>query len=440
MNRSLFSPTVRGRAGGFWCILLIVMALGLVLAGRSLAHPILQNPIWIEVGPEVMKVKIYVSMRELNVVQGLPIAMDGSVDMTEAKDTAPRHKGYLLDHLNFRADGNPLSGKVMQIEPPTEVGKGIEGPDRAHFVYRLEYPLERPPGRVTFSHTMVVEFPSAPGVPWDLSYTYRFGPPGVPPVEYGAVPRDSEVGYNTGYAPLPGSVAQPAPVVSQTVPLLRLAVLGAAFGLGVAGRGVLGRLLLVLTVCFWAGWGAGSGFGIKMPLFLSSALGGIGILLVAVDNIHRPLERMGLRRWLLAIFFPAAAGLAAGLILKEGVAPALRGWLGLAGGFLIGAVPALLAAGKVAHSPGPDSAPGAPGFQSSEKIGEKSDDLTESASGGREVTSAAPSTDAAGGVSGKSKHPWLQALSLILCVAGLALLFDSLGLRPWEYWLQRLRG
>lgn len=436
MNRSLPPRIRRAPLGGFWCMLLILTA----LTGRGLAHPILQNPIWIEVGPSLMKVKIYVSMRELGVVQGLPIAMDGSVDIAEATDTAPRHTGYLLDHLNFKADGNPLSGKVMQIEPPSQVGKGVEGPDRAHFVYRIEYPLDRPPARVTFSHTMVVEFPSAPGVPWDLSYTYRFGPLGMAPVEYGAIPRNSEVAYHTGFAPPPGSAPVAAPVVPQTVPLLRLAVLGAAFGLGVAGRRVFGGLLLALTLSFLAAWAAGRGVGLKMPLFLSSALGGIGILLVAVDNIHRPLEPMGLRRWLLAIFFPAAAGWAAASVAGEGADSALRGWLALAGGVLIGAVPALWCAGKSGAAAACEKPAPVPETSGSGEFHEKSVPSRPGVSVPPEAAPDPAAAEAPRGTLGTRKHPWLQALSLILCLAGLALLFDSLGLRPWEYWLQRVRG
>ena len=88
----------------------LVLGCWLLLLGLAEAHPILQNPLWITVKPDLMQLKLYVSLRELNVVQGLPIALDGAVDLELAKETAPRHDEYVLDHLNFRADGVPLQG------------------------------------------------------------------------------------------------------------------------------------------------------------------------------------------------------------------------------------------------------------------------------------------------------------------------------------------
>ena len=208
----------------------LLLGCWLLFAGQGMAHPILQNPMWIEVGPDLIKVKLYVSLRELSVVQGLPIAADGAVDGDLAAETAPRHSAYVLDHLSFRADGQPLTGKVSQIAPPKLIGKGVEGPDRAHFIYRLEYSLAQPPAQVSLSHTMVQEFPSAPGVPWDLSYTYRFGPPDATPLEFGSITRGAEVSYKTGFAQPAGTVPAAEQPVSTLPQLIRIALFGAAFG------------------------------------------------------------------------------------------------------------------------------------------------------------------------------------------------------------------
>ncbi|MDB6072195.1 MAG: hypothetical protein JWL81_3366, partial [Verrucomicrobiales bacterium] len=119
---------------------------------------------------------------------------------------------------------------------------------------------------------------------------------------------------------------------------------------------------------------------------------------------------------------------------------ALRGGLALAGGFLIGAVPALWSAGKSPPRGTLKTDPEAAGLEVFEKIGEKIDPMFQGTPVPVEGASGALPSQAADGMPGTRKHPWLQALSLILCLAGMALLFDSLGLRPWEYWLQRLRG
>ena len=367
-----------------------------LLTGVGIAHPILQNPMWVEVAPEKLNVKLYVSLRELNVVQGLPITAEGEVETALAIETAPRHSAYVLDHLVFRADGVPLLGKVVGIDPPQTVGKGTEGPDRAHFVYRLEYPLARPPAQISLSHTMVREFPSAPGVPWDLSYTYRFGPPGATPVEFGSITRDVLVTYNTGFAQPPGTVAATAAVAPLWLLWIRLGLLGAALGLGVGNRSTLGRLLGVITLTWLVGLGVASVFSLKMPSFLAAALGGIGVLLISVDNIHRPLAPFQNRRWLLASFFPAAAGLVAWNLtlasLPLNYMPLVQSSALLLGGCLLGAAIGILGASRSVRG---------------EEAG---------------------------------KYPTIQLASLLICAGGLVVLLEGLGLRPWAYWIARLGG
>lgn len=358
-----------------------------------MAHPILQNPIWVEVAPDRMKVKLYVSIRELNVVQGLPIGAEGEVELGLAEDSAPRHVSYVLDHLDFRADGSPLSGRLDKIEPPKQVGKGVEAPDRAHFIYYLEYLLPAPPARITFSHTMVKEFPSAPGVPWDLSYAYRFGPVDATPTQFGAVPRDTTVFYDTAFPQTPGSAAAAGPRALPWRPfVIRFALLGAALGLGVAGGRLLGMGLAVTLAATAAGMGLAAGTGWPMPAFLAAGLAGIGILLAAVDNIHRPLAPPGLRRWLLMIGFPLAAGWSAwSLAGSMGFTSFRLGGLGVAGlmgGMVAGAAVARISAGR----------------------------------------------------QGPGRQPLIQLASLLVCGGGLVLLFEGLGLRPWAYWLDRLGG
>jgi len=389
------SPALpRPLMAAFW-----FMALALGLAGPASAHPILQNPIWIEVAPDRLEVKLYVSMRELNVVQGLPIAADGSVDMAEAEEAAPRHTPYLLDHLFFKADGQLLQGQVEEVTPPKHVGKGVEGPDRAHFIYQIKYPMPLPPARITFSQIMVKEFPSAPGVPWDLSYAYRFGPVGVAPVQFGALPRDTEVFYETPFPRTAGTEAKPAAATTPSSPrgpLTGLALLGLALGLGLASRTLMARTLGVVLTAFLAGWGIGYGVGLPMPSFLAAALAGIGILLVSVDNIHREAATQLTRRWLMAGIFPAAAGWAAWSATSAAPAFAPR----LAGLSLLALLGATVVCSVLAMP-----------------------------------RCAAPAQEGSTG-----KNGLVQAISLGVCLGGLVILCDGLGIRPWTYWLARLGG
>jgi hypothetical protein len=179
--------------------LFIIMIL-LGIPGLLRAHPILQNPMWIEFTEAGLDVRVDMSVRELIVVQGLPQDTDGSVDYDLALDLAPKHMPYLLGHLSFKAAGQELKGSVEKIDPPKVIGKGLEGPDRAHFNVHVRYPFAGKPETVAVSHRMCEEFPSAPGVPWDFSYAYRFGPKGSVP-QLGALYRGKEVVFTTGFGP-----------------------------------------------------------------------------------------------------------------------------------------------------------------------------------------------------------------------------------------------
>ena len=180
------------------------------------AHPILQNPVWIESSPDHLTVKLDVSVREIIVVQGLAQASDGSVDMTEATGSAEKHRGYLLDHFHCKADDRLLTGTVVQIKPPKEIISAPDGPDNAHFRYTINYPLSGPPAVLTFSQNMCVEFPSAPGVPWDLSYAYRYGREGETPVKFGAMLRDREISFSSGFARADAKAGPQSDLASET--------------------------------------------------------------------------------------------------------------------------------------------------------------------------------------------------------------------------------
>src|SRR5262245_58858193 len=89
----------------------------LTIAGAG-AHPVLVNQAWIESSPDHITVRLRVSVRELIVVQGLPVTADGRVDRIQAEDIAPKHSGYVLDHWHVKADGEPVKGTVTNLSPP----------------------------------------------------------------------------------------------------------------------------------------------------------------------------------------------------------------------------------------------------------------------------------------------------------------------------------
>jgi len=301
---------------------LLLALLLLTLAGAR-GHPILQNAVWIAASPDRVTVTLHVSARELIVVQGLPVSGDGRVDPLEAEDYAPRHSGYVLDHFLLKADGKLLSGAVQGIKPPALFHEGLEGPDRSHFVWTIEYPLATPPRVLSVAQTMCVEFPSSPGVPWDLSYAYRYGPHGETPWKFGVLVRDRELSFHTGFVsggPEAGSIVRtprPATLLGLWIVFLAACVLGSPPAL--PRRAPL--VLAVLT--FAAGLAAGRHLP-AIPLWALQLLGGACAMLTAVDNIHRRPDAPSRHRRVLlgagCLCFGAAFS------AQERLAPELERW------------------------------------------------------------------------------------------------------------------
>lgn len=281
---------------------LLLPALFLLLVLKVAAHPILQNPVWIEAAPEKVTLKLDVSVRELIVVQKLETAEDGSVEVELAAEYAERHRGYLLDHFTVKADGKVLTGTIIDIRPPKRILTGLEGVDRSHFRYTIDYPLSAPPAVLSFVQTMCKEFPSAPGVPWDLSYAYRYGPPGQTPLKFGALVRDQELSFNTGFPavkPADGTPSLAAPSLATRAMPVEWAVLWLLFAAALGLNTGLRTIHIQTAAVLWLGAYLGAEF-LALPSWLLIIGAGAATILAAVDNIYTwagdtpPLRRRAL--------------------------------------------------------------------------------------------------------------------------------------------------
>ena len=269
------------------------------------AHPILQNPVWIESNADGLTLTLDVSVRELIVVQGLPQAAEGQVDLEEAIERARRHTGYVLDHFQVKADGGLLQGSVNKIVPPKVIGTGLEGPDNAHFRYTVDYHFNSPPAVLTFSQNMCVEFPSAPGIPWDLSYAYRYGPQGETPRKFGQIRYGQELSFTTGFI----QIREPMPgvLLGLWVVFIVVSMLGGSM---LAGS----PYPYTVAVILWAaGMVAGKYLPAGPPLWLAALLCGAVTILTSADNTHRGASGPGRRRFVLfwggCLWFGLASGL-----------------------------------------------------------------------------------------------------------------------------------
>lgn len=139
--------------------LIVLLATGICAS----AHPVLQNSMWVVFAPERVRVAVNVTLREIMVAQ--------QTDEAALDAASQKHGAYVLEHLALRAGTNELKGRVANVTPPILFGD----PEQTFYQYELDYPLPSgaPPENVSFTHTMLREWPYSPGHAWDISYLVR---------------------------------------------------------------------------------------------------------------------------------------------------------------------------------------------------------------------------------------------------------------------------
>ena len=145
-----------------------LLALALFATRTAGAHPVAQGALEIEIFPGRIELRATVSREEVLVAA----AFAGQEGITHSE--AVRHHGaYLLAHLQIRADGRALEGRVLKVLDQT-----------VRPAYTLEYPLTGDaPARLELRQDVLREFEFAPGNPWEASYLVRISQQGQAPAE-----------------------------------------------------------------------------------------------------------------------------------------------------------------------------------------------------------------------------------------------------------------
>ena len=146
-----------------------------LLALRSAqAHPVAQGRLEIEILPDKIRARAFVSTEEV-VVQNT-LASNGEKDAVAPEELYRRHGLYLLQHLRFTGDNRALVGRV--VAPSVPDGRGLQHP-----VYDFEFALSGKPSRVQVKEDVLNEFTYAPGNRWEATYVTRVAQQGRPTVE-----------------------------------------------------------------------------------------------------------------------------------------------------------------------------------------------------------------------------------------------------------------
>ena len=134
------------------------------------AHPLLQDAMWIQFEPSLMRVAVNASLKEICVAQNLPAGLITNLEPAMLNRALEQQSDYVLRHLKFSVGTNVLAGTVIKLTRPPVVAE----PEQTFFQFELAYPITgAPPGEVNIENEMLKEYPHAAGAAWDVSYVVR---------------------------------------------------------------------------------------------------------------------------------------------------------------------------------------------------------------------------------------------------------------------------
>jgi hypothetical protein len=304
--------------------------LWLILALTAVAHPLLQNAMWIVFAPDRARVAVNVSLREIVVAQELK-AEPNAIASDDLDAAARKHGKYLLSHLSLRDNSHDLSGKITKITPPVLFAAD---PEQTFYQYELEYPYRTtaPPSSIRIAHTMLKEWPYGLGQAWDVTYAVRLKRSDDPTVKTGLLRGGASEEFATGFAAAPGAEAAAAHAhESSFISYLQHGIMHILTGWD---HLLFVSALVLATVTFWEMFKVIAAFtlahtitlatsvltGFRLPdWFIEPVIAG-SIIVVAGQNLLAPKRVHGWLRLAVAFGF--------GLIHGLGFAGGLRDALG----------------------------------------------------------------------------------------------------------------
>jgi hypothetical protein len=167
------------------------LVLLLLAAPQLRAHPISLISIEALVHRDKVEVKLSVMPEDFLLVYGLSANEQSRVALQDITNSAEKHQSFVLNGLVIRdADGNRLRGKVLELEIPELPAEGLPMADlmATTIVYRLEYPLAKPPTHLSFQQHFGGDSVVIPAIV-DLVVTRE----GLPPEPALRIPGDENV-------------------------------------------------------------------------------------------------------------------------------------------------------------------------------------------------------------------------------------------------------
>lgn len=276
---------------------------------------------WIKIEPERVRVSLTSSLQEISVVQNESI--DSITSNPERLHQSVQFQSdYLLHHLHLKSGDRLLFGKSSFISESPE-GNSL---DDSYFQFEFEFPVsyQRTKG-IEISHTMLQEWPYAPGVPWRMIYVIQSKTLDAPEVES----RPLELGETVTIG------------VEEASNLSRWSLVFDYFRLGIIhiltgyDHLLFVSALVVLATRFWEIFKVISAFTFahtltlvlsvfdlfRLPSSIVEPIISLSIIIVSIDNLRKPENSTPHLRLGIAFGF----GLIHGLGFAGGLLETMRG-------------------------------------------------------------------------------------------------------------------
>ncbi|MDB5305464.1 MAG: hypothetical protein JWM97_3013 [Phycisphaerales bacterium] len=163
----------------------VVPAFLLLLAASSFAsaHPLSQGALDVTIHPDKVTVHARVTVEEVSITNSAttPGAPPGPWAATGLA-AFEQHAAYLASHLHVTADGRPLPGGVVKVQPPDDSVPDLN----QHAVYDLEYSLPAgagKPAKIELRSDVLADGSFTPGSSWEATYVVRIECAARPPAE-----------------------------------------------------------------------------------------------------------------------------------------------------------------------------------------------------------------------------------------------------------------
>ena len=139
------------------------------VASTLSAHSGILNTARITFTEDAMLVNTEVALREILLVHGLRDDTQGGMDADAVKAAVERHEQYITSHFEVNANGEKLTGRVLQTTPPA----AYTSPSQTKYRFQLRYAFgDLRPAEVTLRQNMLREFSVTGGHQWHVTYLF----------------------------------------------------------------------------------------------------------------------------------------------------------------------------------------------------------------------------------------------------------------------------